>query len=148
MSQNGLTSLLVTWTQSEGPGVTGYTIYYKRNIVGEERKSVMAGAADSSTVISRLTEGATYSISMVANSSTIPSDVTTGPDVTIGNINCCNLFTMCTHLSPYRAGQHHSRLFSLLSHTGWWLCHYHLLHLTALWSNWYSSLSVGGAWSN
>ncbi|CAI8039192.1 Hemicentin-2, partial [Geodia barretti] len=47
----------------------------------------MAGAADSSTVISGLTEGATYSISMVANSSTIPSDVTTGPDVTIERAN-------------------------------------------------------------
>ena len=132
VSQIGLTSLLVTWAQSEGPGVTGYTIYYQRNIDGEERKSVMAGAADSSTVINGLTAGATYSISMVAHCSTLPSDVTTGPDVTIGNINCCDSFTMCTDLSPYRAGQHHSRLFSLLPHTGWWLCHYHLLHLSAL----------------
>ena len=131
MSQNGLTSLLVTWTQSEGPGVTGYTIYYQSKD-GEERKSVMAGDTNSSTVIKGLTAGAVSAISMVANSSTLPSNVTTGPDVTIGNINCCNLFTMCTDLSPYRAGQHHSRLFSLLPHTGWWLCHYHLLHLSAL----------------
>ena len=76
----------MTYTQSEGPGVTGYTIYYQSNIDGEERKSVMAGDTNNSTVIKGLTAGTTYSISMVANSSTLPSNVTTGPDVTIGNI--------------------------------------------------------------
>ena len=131
VSQNGLTSLLVTWTQSEGPDVTRYTIYYNQTD-GGERKSVMAGNTSSSTVIEELSAGATYSISMVADSSTLPSDVTTGPNVTIGNINYCESFTMCTDLSPYRAGHRHSRLFSLLHHTCWWLCHYHLLHLSAL----------------
>ena len=84
VSQNGLNSLLVTWTPSQGPDVTGYTIYYQQQDGGPSG-SVEAGQYDTSITIPGLIVGATYSISIVANSSTLPSTVTTGPSsATIG----------------------------------------------------------------
>ena len=82
VSQNGLNSLLVTWTPSAGPNVTGYTIYYQQ-IDGRQNGSVKAVETDTSIVITGLTLGANFSISMVTNSSTLPSIVTHGPNVTI-----------------------------------------------------------------
>ena len=86
VSQNGLNSLLVTWTPSQGPDVTGYTVYYQQQD-GGVNSSVEAGQtdSDSSITIPGLIVGATYSISIVANSSTLPSTVTTGPTATIGS---------------------------------------------------------------
>ena len=82
VSQNGLNSLLVTWTPSAGPNVTGYTIYYHQ-INGGLSGSVTAAGTDTSVIITGLTLGANFSISVVTNSSTLPSIVTYGPNVTI-----------------------------------------------------------------
>ena len=88
VSQNGLNRLLVTWTPSQGPDVTGYTIYYQQQDGGPSG-SVEAGQNDTSITIPGLIVGATYSISIVANSSTLPSTVTTGSSVTIGSSDYC-----------------------------------------------------------
>ena len=82
VSQNGLNSLLVTWTPSAGPNVTGYTIYYHQ-LYGRQNGSVTAAGTDTSVIITGLASGANFSISVVTNSSTLPSIVTHGPNVTI-----------------------------------------------------------------
>ena len=83
VSQNGPGSLLVSWTPppSGGATVTGYTIYY---LYSQTLYSVMAKANVTSATITGLIAGVTYSINVVANSSTLPSIVTTAPGVTIG----------------------------------------------------------------
>ena len=85
VTQNGLNSLLVTWTPSAGPNVTGYTIFYQQQD-GEHnpKHSMEAGETDSSVTITGLMRGATYNISIVANSNTLPSDVVAKPNQTIG----------------------------------------------------------------
>ena len=85
VSQNGLNSLLVTWTPSEGPNVTGYTIYYQQ-IDGTQTGSVTAKNTDTIN-ITGLIAGANFSISVLANSNTLPSTVTYGPNTTIGIVN-------------------------------------------------------------
>ena len=82
VSQNGLNSLLVTWTPLEGPYVTGYTVLYQQ-VDGGQNGSLTAAETDTSIVITGLTPGANFSISVVTNSSTLPSIVTYGPNVTI-----------------------------------------------------------------
>ena len=75
--------LLVSWTApSQGGAVTGYVIYYHQD--GGERMSVNASADATNVTITGLTMGATYSISMVATSNTLPSTVTGPQDITIG----------------------------------------------------------------
>ena len=83
VSQNGLGSLLVSWTPPSGGGanVTGYTIYYQYN---EALHSVTTEATPTSATITGLIAGVTYSINVVANSTTLPSTVATAPDITIG----------------------------------------------------------------
>ena len=82
-SQNGLDSTLVSWTApSRGAAVTGYTIYYQQE--GGERSSASARASATSATISGLIEGATYSITIVATSNTLPSTVTSPQTITIG----------------------------------------------------------------
>ena len=80
-SQNGLNSLLVTWTPSEGPNVTGYTVIYQQ-IDGKQNGLVAANNTDTIN-ITGLIAGASFSIGVLANSSTLPSIVTYGPTVTI-----------------------------------------------------------------
>ena len=87
VSQNGLNSLLVTWTPSAGPSVTGYTIFYQQQDGGHSR-SVEVEETDTSVTITGLMREATYAISIVANSSTLPSDVVEGPVATIGTDYC------------------------------------------------------------
>ena len=71
VSQNGLDSVLVSWTPPSGePAVTGYTIYYQQE--GGERHSLSAGANATTVTITALSVG-TYSLIMVATSSTLPS---------------------------------------------------------------------------
>ena len=83
ISQNGLDSVLVSWAASSGGAiVTGYAIYYQQE--GEERSSVSVGASATSATISGLIEGATYSITIVATSNTLPSTVTGPQTITIG----------------------------------------------------------------
>ena len=81
VSQNGVNSLLVTWTPSEGPDVTGYTVHYQQ--IDRESGSVMAKNTDTNVTITGLIAAATFSISVSANSNTLPSSMVSGPDVTI-----------------------------------------------------------------
>ena len=81
VSQNGLDSILVSWTVSGESIVTGYIISY------QQQDGVHSGSvtAVTSTIITGLMIGATYSISIVASSNTLPSTETTD-DITIGNM--------------------------------------------------------------
>ena len=72
----------MTWTPSQGPNVNGYTIYYHQ-IDGGLSGSVTDAETDTSVVITGLASGANFSIGVVTNSSTLPSIVTYGPNVTI-----------------------------------------------------------------
>ena len=81
ISQNGLNSILVTWTPSEGPSVTGYTVIYQQ-IDGQLNGSVTAKNTDRIN-ITGLIAGANFSIGVLANSITLPSTLTYGPTVTI-----------------------------------------------------------------
>ena len=80
VSQNGLGSLLVSWTPPSegGANVTGYHVNYQFN------KSLTTEATTTSANIIGLIAGVTYSINVVANSTTLPSTVTTAPNITIG----------------------------------------------------------------
>ena len=79
VSQNGLSSLLVSWTPpSGGATVTGYYIYYQNS------GTLTTENTATSAIITGLSAGVTYSINVVANSTTLPSTETTAPDITIG----------------------------------------------------------------
>ena len=146
VSQNGLDSVLVSWTPPSGePDVTGYIIYYQQD--GGQRLSENAGATATTVTITGLIAGATYSIIMVATSSTLPSTETAVQTVTIGMTCSWRMDFTCMH-SLHRASHHLPHLISLLHHHGWRHCHSHLLCHSAYWSNWYSRPPVGGAWSN
>ena len=82
VSQNGLNSLLVSWTSGE-PAVTGYIISYQPQDGGHSG-SVNIDENVTSTIITGLMTGATYSITIVATSNTLPSTEITAPDITIG----------------------------------------------------------------
>ena len=77
--------------------MTGYTIYYQQQDGGPSG-SVEAGQYDTSITIPGLIVGVTYSISIVANSSTLPSTVTTGLSATIGIL--VHMIHTMIHLSP------------------------------------------------
>ena len=86
VSQNGLDSVLVSWTPPSGePDVTGYIIYYQQD--GAQRLSVNTEATATTATITGLIAGATYSITMVANYSILPSTETEAQTLIIGNIN-------------------------------------------------------------
>ena len=86
VSQNGLDSALVSWTAPSGePAVTGYIIYYQQE-EGGQRFSESAEAAATNASITGLIAGVTYSITMVATSSTLPSTETAVLTVTIGTV--------------------------------------------------------------
>ena len=72
--QNGVNSLLVSWSPLYylPEIVTGYHISYQEQD-GGHRGSVMTGESNLNTTITELIAGATYSISVAANSSTLPS---------------------------------------------------------------------------
>ena len=92
VSQNGLNSLLVTWTPSPGPNVTGYTISYQEIGGGDGGSETVAETTTNVTISGLLTE-AIYSIYISTNSSTLPSNVSTVSNVTIGNKLCSLLET-------------------------------------------------------
>ena len=73
----------MTWTLSQGPNVTGYTIYYREIHVGYT-ESVTTGRRDTSATITGLIVGATFSISVSATSDTLPSTTTQGKEILIG----------------------------------------------------------------
>ena len=86
VSQNGLGSILVSWTPPSGePAVTGYIIYYQQD--GGQRLSQSFGFTDTTATITELIVGATYSLTIVATSSTLPSNETEAEDITLGT--CC-----------------------------------------------------------
>ena len=90
VSQNGLGSLLVSWTPGDITA-TGYVIYYQQHNPPWQRFLEGDEADTTSATITRLMAGATYSISVASTSGTLPSTATAAPyDVTIGNNNCCN----------------------------------------------------------
>ena len=71
VSQNGLKSVLVTW-QYDWPNVTGYHVSYYQQY-GEHNGSTTVGKRYTNVTITGLVTLATYSISIVANSTTLPS---------------------------------------------------------------------------
>ena len=90
--QDGLTSILVFWTApaSGGATVTGYRISYQTG--GGSEQTVDVGAVATSHTLTGLQIGATYSISIEALSSTLPSTVVGPVTVTVeGEL----LFFMC-----------------------------------------------------
>ena len=98
--QSGLTSILVSWTApaSGGATVTGYRIFNQTG--GGSVQSVTVGASTSAInhILSGLQSGETYSISIVALSSTFPSTVVGPETVTIEGellyISCAyNMYT-------------------------------------------------------
>ena len=71
--QNGLESVLVSWMDGGGAAtVTGYTIYYQQE--GGERRSLRTEAGAITANISGLISGETYSITVVALSTSLPSN--------------------------------------------------------------------------
>ena len=94
VSQNGQDSVLVSWTPpSGGPDVTGYIIYYRYyTICGSWWFTEYAGATATNATITGLIAGATYYISMVVISSTLPR--TEELTVTIGTVNIHKLRTI------------------------------------------------------
>ena len=86
VSQNGVDSVQISWTPPSGePAVTGYIIYYQQQD-GGHTGSEMARDTTTIATITGLMTGATYSITMVATSSTLPSTVTAAETITIGRI--------------------------------------------------------------
>ena len=84
VSQNGVDSVQVSWISPSGePAVTGYIIYYQQQD-GGHTDLVYAEANVTTATITKLMTGATYSITMVATSSTLPSTVTAAETITIG----------------------------------------------------------------
>ena len=82
VSQNGVGSVLVSWTPPSGePAVTGYIIYYQQD--GGQRLSQSAGPTATTATITGLIAG-TYSITIIANSSTLTSTETEAQTVTTG----------------------------------------------------------------
>ena len=84
VSQNGLGSVLVSWIPPSGePTVTGYIIHYQQD--GGQRLSFNAGPTATTATITGLIihAGATFSITMVATSSTLPSIETAAQTITI-----------------------------------------------------------------
>ena len=83
VSQNGVNSVQVSWTPPSGePTVTGYIIYYQQQDGGHTGSEIAGGTATTAT-ITGLISGATYSITMMATSSTLPSTVTAAVTVTL-----------------------------------------------------------------
>ena len=85
VSQNGLDSILVSWTVSGESIVTGYIISYQQQDGVHTGSVTVDDIAVTSTIITGLMIRATYSISIVATSNKLPSTETTD-DITIGNM--------------------------------------------------------------
>ena len=84
VSQNELDSVQVSWTPpAGGPAVTGYIIYYQQQDGGHSDSEIAATTA-TTAIITGLIAGATYSITMVATSRTLPSTVTAAETITTG----------------------------------------------------------------
>ena len=62
--------------------MTGYIIYYQQD--GGQRLSQSAGSTDTAAIITGLIAGATYSVTMVATSTTLPSNENVAKTIMIG----------------------------------------------------------------
>ena len=71
--------------------MTGYIIYYQQED-GGQRLSESAGTAATTTTITGLIAGATYSITMVATSSTLPSTESAALTFILGTLRT---FALC-----------------------------------------------------
>ena len=91
--QSALTSIQVSWTApaSGGASRTGYRIF---NQTGGSEENVDVGPTATSHTLTGLQSGATYSISIVALSSTLPSTVV-GPVTVI--IEGALLYISCAY---------------------------------------------------
>ena len=86
VSQNGVGSVQISWTPPLGePALTSYIIYYQQQDGGHNGLEVAEDTATTATINGLMT-GATYSITMVATSSTLPSTMTLAVTITIGMI--------------------------------------------------------------
>ena len=87
--QDGPTSIMVSWTPPSPPGDTsGYRIYYTRAGGSSDSVDIDGGNTNRRTLMS-LTNGETYTISVVGRSSStsggLPSPPVTPGDVALGN---------------------------------------------------------------
>ena len=84
IAQTGQRSVRVSWIPSPGSSVnvTGYIIYLTPQ-QGEEMVSNVEGS-ETSTEITDLTEAMTYSVTIVANSNTLSSNVNGPENITLG----------------------------------------------------------------
>ena len=79
VAQTSATSVTVSWTPpTDGTGVTGYRIFYTED-GGSKQSRGVSGASTSMDTISSLRTGSTYSITIVATSGGLPSEVV-GPE--------------------------------------------------------------------
>ena len=91
--QDGPTSIMVSWTPPSPLGNTsGYRIYYTRGGGSSESEDVDGGNTNSRTLMG-LTNGETYTISIVGRSSTsstvVPSPPVSAGDVGLGSLLLC-----------------------------------------------------------
>ena len=127
VSQNGLNSLLVTWTPFEAHTVTGYIIHY-------EYQKIRAKHTQTSVTIIDLMTGVTYSIRVVANSHTLPSSFNILPNVPIRKYPYN--FYSCQLLISFRASQYFRQFIPFtFSSYGWSHCHSQLLPLSTQWNH-------------
>ena len=78
--QASATSVTVSWTPpTDSTGVTGYQIFYNENGGSEQSKDV-SGASTNMDTITGLTTGSTYSITILATSDDLPSELV-GPEI-------------------------------------------------------------------
>lgn len=83
-----MNSVLASWipsTSGDTTLTTGYTIRLAPLQDGLQLVTATAAASETSTTILGLTVGATYSVTIVANSDTLSSNVTGPENVTIGD---------------------------------------------------------------
>ena len=84
VTQASATSATVSWTPpTDITGVTGYQIFYTENSENEQSRNV-SGASTDMASISDLITGSTYSITIVATSDGLPSEVVGPVTVELG----------------------------------------------------------------
>ena len=81
--QDGPTSILVSWSPSSD--ATGYTISYTGG--GSSGSETVSGGDTNSYTLTGLTNGQTYTISIVATSNNLASDTVTAMAVGLGKSN-------------------------------------------------------------
>ena len=81
--QDGPTSILVSWSPSSDP--TGYTISYTGG--GSSDSETVSGGDTNNYTLTGLTNGQTYTISIVATSNNLASDTVTAMAVGLGKSN-------------------------------------------------------------